>query len=437
MAFVNPTYRRSSSSSFQPTGSGLSSTIYRTPSSQKYRAPSVHGGAGGYGTRISTGINYGGFGSGFQLSTSTSDLLLANNEKLTMQNLNDRLASYLEKVRSLENANTQLEKKIWEWYEKSSPVVKQDYGDYYKTIQDLQNKIIAARLDNTQIILQIDNTKLAADDFRVKYENELGLRQSVEHDTMGLTKLIDELTLVKSDLEHQIEGLKEELAYLKKNHEEEMDVLRKQLGGTVSVEVDAAPGINLAEIMDNMRRQYEAMAEKYRQEAKEQFDKQVEEWNVQVTTTTQQLESHKSEITDRRRTLQNFEIELQSQLNLKADRENALAEVEARYGAMIAQIQANIGNVEGQLMQLRSDMDRQSQEYNSLLDIKVKLEEEIETYRRLLEGEDSRTISELELARREEAEREQNRVRRIKTVVEEMVDGKVVSSRVDEREHKL
>ncbi|XP_067326130.1 keratin, type I cytoskeletal 42-like [Anolis sagrei] len=343
-----------------------------------------------------------------------------------MQNLNDRLASYLEKVRSLEIANTHLEKHIREWYEKSSPVAQQDYSNYLKTIEDLQNKIIGARLDNTQIILQIDNTKLAADDFRVKYETELNLRQSVENDTAGLMRLIDDLTLVKSDLEHQVEGLKEELAYLKKNHEEETERLRKQLGGTVSVEVDAAPGIDLGQMMDNMRQQYEVIAEKNRQEAKDWFDKQVDEWNVEVTTTTQQLETHKNEITERRRTLQNLDIELQTQLNLKADRENELAGVEARYGALLAQIQATIANLEAQLMQLRNDMERQSQEYNSLLDIKVKLEAEIATYRRLLEGEDTRLPY-----------FEKNKILRIKTVVEEMVDGKVVSSKVDEREQKM
>ncbi|XP_048373237.1 keratin, type I cytoskeletal 20 [Sphaerodactylus townsendi] len=433
MSFSSNNYLRSTSSTLQPIGQSLGSTVYRQTSIKKYRPPSVHGGAGGYGTRISTGVNYGGgswgsFGGGFQSSTSTNDLLLAGNEKVTMQNLNDRLASYLEKVRSLETSNTHLEKQIREWYASSSPAARQDYTAYYKTIEDLQNQITAARLENTQLVLQIDNTKLAADDFRVKYETELRLRQNVENDMAGLLRLIDDLTLIKSDLEHQVEGLKEEMAYLKKNHEEEMGRLRQQLSGTVTVEVDAAPSVNLGQIMDSMREQYEAMADKHRQEAKQRFEKQIDEWNVEITTSTQQVESNRNEITDRRRVLQDLEIELQTQHSLKTNTENAVAEIEARYGMTLAQIQASIANVEAQLLQLREDMERQNSEYSTLLGIKVKLEAEIATYRRLLEGEDSNYVFLFP---------EKNRVRKIKTVVEEMVDGQVVSSQVRMREEKM
>uniref|UniRef100_A0A674IQJ9 Keratin, type I cytoskeletal 20 n=1 Tax=Terrapene triunguis TaxID=2587831 RepID=A0A674IQJ9_9SAUR len=392
MAFQSRNYLTGTSSIFQPIAPSLSDSTYRKTAIRKYQAPSVYGGAGGYGTRISTSTNYGGgfgggFGSGFQLNTSGSDILLAGNEKLTMQNLNDRLASYLEKVHFLEKANSQLEKQIREWYANSSSTTRHDHSPYFKTIEDLQNKIGAAHLENARLVLQIDNAKLASDDFRMKYENELAIKQNVENDLAGLLRVLDDLTLSRADLALQIEGLNEELTFLKKNHEEEVGELRKQLGGTVNVEVDAAPSIDLAKIMENMRQQYDSMAEKNRQEAKDRFDKQTEEVNQEVAINIEQLQTKKTEITDLRRTFQGLEIELQSQLSTAL--EDTLAEMEALYGSQLAQIQAAIGNVEAQLMQLRADMQSQSTEYSTLLDIKTRLEMEIATYRRLLEGEDS------------------------------------------------
>ncbi|NXM54739.1 K1C19 protein, partial [Illadopsis cleaveri] len=375
-----------------------------------FRAPSIHGGSGGRGVSVSSarfvssglgsglGGGYGGgsFSSSFSYGSGLGgDGLLSGNEKATMQSLNDRLASYLEKVRALEEANTDLETKIRNWYQKQGPSPARDYSSYFKTIEDLRDKILDATIDNARIVLQIDNARLAADDFKTKFETEQGLRMSVEADINGLRRVLDELTLSRADLELQIEALKEELAYLKKNHEEELSALRGQVAGQVSVELDSAPGIDLSKILADMRDQYEHMAEKNRKDAEAWFHSKTEELNREVAVNTEQLQSSKSEVTDLRRTLQGLEIELQSQLSMKAALEGTLADTEARYGAQLAQIQALVGSIEAQLAELRADMERQNTEHKILMDIKTRLEQEITTYRQLLEGQDSQMFGSL------------------------------------------
>lgn len=100
------------------------------------RACSVLGfSGGGICTRGTGGFPRAGAGCG-------DGILFANNEKATMQNLNDRLASYLDKVRLLEGDNADLECKIREWYAKVGPSCEpRDYSCYHKEIEDLQNQV--------------------------------------------------------------------------------------------------------------------------------------------------------------------------------------------------------------------------------------------------------------------------------------------------------
>ncbi|KAI5219218.1 Keratin, Type I Cuticular Ha1 [Manis pentadactyla] len=309
-------------------------------------------------------------------------------EKETMQFLNDRLASYLEKVRQLERENAELENRIRERRQQQEPFVCPNYQSYFRTIEELQQKILCSKSENARLVVQIDNAKLAADDFRTKYETELGLRQLVESDLNGLRRILDELTLCKSDLEAQVESLKEELLCLKQNHEQEANSLRSQLGDRLNVEVDAAPTVDLNRVLNETRCQYEALLETNRRDVEEWFTTQTEELNKQVVSSSEQLQTSQAEIIELRRTVNALEIELQAQHNLRNSLENTLTETEARYSSQLSQLQCMITSVESQLAEIRGDLERQNQEYQVLLDVRARLEGEINTYRGLLESED-------------------------------------------------
>ncbi|KAM8945831.1 keratin, type I cytoskeletal 19-like [Pelodytes ibericus] len=363
-----------------------------------YRAPSMHGGSGGKGISISKpssfshgcrhGSKWAGHSQGSHFSGWKKDGMFSVNEKETMQHLNNRLASYLEKVHSLENENAVLEKNIGEWYDRNQPSTFPDFSNYFRTIQELQGQVSSATVENARIVLQIDNSRLAADDFRNKYEMELQLINTIESDVNGLRRVLEGLNREICDLEMQVRNLQEELQQMKRNHEEEVISLRAQLGQRVSVELDTAPSVDLNQTLSEIRQQYENLMERNMREVESIFLRRTEELNQQVASGSEQLQSVQTEVIDLRRNVQTLEIELQSQLSMKSALEGTLSETQAGYSSQLSQLQGLINNVESQLEHIRSDLERQNHEYKILMDQKTHLEMEISTYKHLLEGHD-------------------------------------------------
>ncbi|KAG7274007.1 hypothetical protein CRUP_011189, partial [Coryphaenoides rupestris] len=424
---------RSSSSSRAPSGQV---SMTRRSVAPVYRAASIYGGAGGTGSRISSSYQSGvrssgggmglasglggGMSSSMQVSSGGESGHIMGNEKFAMQNLNDRLASYLETVRNLEQANGKLEIQIREAMEKSGPEYR-DYSKYQTILDDLRRKVFDATVDNARMILQIDNARLAADDFRVKFESELTIRQSVDADIVGLRKLIDDTNMGRMNLESEIEALKEELIHLKKNHDNDVMELRSQVSQSgVQVDVDAPKGQDLSQIMAEIRSKYEKMALKNQEDLKAWHESQITVVQTEVSQNTEALKGAQVELNDLRRQLQTMEIELESQRSLKMSLESSLRDTEMRYNMDVESLNNIIIGLEAELTQLRGNIMNQTQEYEALLNMKMKLEAEIATYRRLLDGEDFQLQDALE--------HKVTKKTKVMTVTQHMVDGKVVSS---------
>ncbi|XP_077379452.1 keratin, type I cytoskeletal 42-like [Festucalex cinctus] len=399
----------------------ISSGIYQG------RAPSVYAGAGGYDTRISqasVGLAYGGGG-------MYSVDAFGGSEKTTMQNLNDRLATYLDKVRSLEAANRKLEIQIREFYDKRSPIAR-DFSAYFATINELRAQIARRYAENQSIILQIDNAQLAADDFKMKYEVEMNTRAMVESDLVRLRGVRDNMVVTISDLKMQIENLKDQLAQLMRIHEEEMNAARQQYTGNVNVEVDSASSVDLSRILQEVRDQYEALALKNKQELERWYQAKMESLQSEIKGFTTEVKTFSSQLSELKRTYQSLEITYQGLLaEIECLRQN-LAETKSRYGSQLSQLQVTINCLEEELQQLKVSIEQQKTDYQLLLDIKMRLEREIAEYRRLLDGESYEQKKPLVISKVVQMEEHKPIVeRRVRTIVEKIVDGRVVSTSVD------
>ncbi|XP_062854163.1 keratin, type I cytoskeletal 18-like [Trichomycterus rosablanca] len=364
---------------------------------------SMFGGAGGRGARASVS-SLQGLRNALRPDSEQQPLQSAPpapvqaDDKKTMEGLNQRLSGYLDKVKKLETSNQEMKDQMKDLQEKMAQTTDHDWDEIEKPLDELREEIHKKTIENAQLLLQVDSTKLANDDYKNKLKAEQDARQNLEHDLAELRQAIDNMQMERFNLESQIESAKEELAYLKKNHYDDITELKEKIkDSNVKVEVDS-PQSNLSETINKIRMQYEKLAQKNYEEINEWYQTKFESINVELTKNTETLQSSRTDICELRRQKNMQEIEFQTIHNTIMSLEETLENTQGQYTQQLVRQNLIIQQLEAELSKVQGQVKKQSEDYQTLLNIKMELEAEIKSYRQLMGGLDNSVDFTLEQA---------------------------------------
>ncbi|XP_029988913.1 keratin, type I cytoskeletal 13-like [Sphaeramia orbicularis] len=288
-------------------------------------------------------------------SRSTSVRPPTDVDKFSAQTLNTCLVDYLSTMRSLEDANAKLELKVRQWVESSGGSASRDYTACFQTISIIRSKIQTA----IQLYGSMGDAQTADEHLKNKSEKEPAALQSLEADAAELKKILNQLAQTRSDVKTQIRGLEEELKILKKNNQE----------------------VDLTKAMAKNTQLHDTIYSKNQKDL-EAFQAKTQDLKNKVVVGIRTLQKSRSEVTQVQSSLQSLETQLQSTLDTEV-LEGTLAETLSQYGGQLSRSLTQVTTLEGQLVQLRSDLDLQDYEYKKLLDTNIHLESEVAEYKRL------------------------------------------------------
>ncbi|XP_062841179.1 glial fibrillary acidic protein [Trichomycterus rosablanca] len=309
------------------------------------------------------------------------------NEKVELMGLNDRFASYIEKVRFLEQQNKVLVAELNQLRGKEPSRL----GDIYQEeLKELRRQVDG--LNNAKARLEIEKDNLGADvaTLKQRLQDEITQRQEAENSLNGFRQDVDEAALTRVQLERKIEAQQDEINFLKKVHEEEMRELQEQLmAQQVHVDLDVSKP-DLTAALREIRVQYESMAASNMQETEEWYRSKFADLTDAANRNAEALRQAKQEANDYRRQIQVLTCDLESMRGSNDSLERQLREIEERFSTETAAYQDTVARLEDEIQALKEEMARHLQEYQDLLNVKLALDIEITTYRKLLEGEESR-----------------------------------------------
>uniref|UniRef100_UPI0035900C00 vimentin n=1 Tax=Myxine glutinosa TaxID=7769 RepID=UPI0035900C00 len=306
-----------------------------------------------------------------------------SNEKAEMQELNDRFAMYIDKVRYLEQQNKQLSLELAQLKGKDPSRLAAMYED---EIRELRRQMEELNTLKSRGDVERQNLIDELEKLRHKLLEEADLREQAEKNLQAFRQDVDDATMARIELERKIEALQEEIIFLKKLHEEELRNLQMQ---ELHIEADMSRP-DLTGALRDMRAEYESIAAKNVSEAEEWYKSKFADLSEAAARNNESLRQAKLEANDYRRQMQSVQCEIDALKGANESMERQIRDVEERYASEVDGYQNTIIQMEEDIRRLKEDMAKHVRDYQDLLNVKMALDVEIATYRKLLEGEETR-----------------------------------------------